>query len=33
LTGRTRMQHGGPGEIQEFRYSLPPISPTSVGKR
>jgi len=33
LTGRARMQHGEPGEIQEFRYSLPSISPTPVGKR
>jgi len=26
LTDRARMQHGEPGEIQEFRYSLPSIS-------
>jgi hypothetical protein len=33
LTGRARMQHGEPGEIQEFRYPLPSISPAPVGKR
>jgi hypothetical protein len=33
LTGRVLMLHGGPGEIQELRYSLPYFSPTPVGKR
>jgi len=33
LTGRARMQHGDSDEIQEFRYSLPSVSPTPIGKR